>query len=286
MRELLDLELHGPVADAGDKVANTRAANGRWILAALLAVLLATASYVVFRRQPLPPPAPASVSKAVAPSAEPPARALGGQAEAIALPPLDQTDSLVRKLVGTISSHPSVAAWLATTGLIRNLVVVVSNIADGTSPAKFLTVLRPSSSFRTISRNGHRYLDPRSYDRYSAIGDAVASVDPSAIASLYTTLKPRLRDAYEDLGLPGSALDRTVQRAIVALLETPTPVEGPLLLRPKGIVYAYDDEGLESLTRAQKQLLRMGPRNVRIIKEKLRAIALALGIPSKALPAS
>ena len=50
-------------------------------------------------------------------------------------------------------------------------------------------------------------------------------------------------------------------------------------------MYAYDDERLESLTRAQKQLLRMGPRNVRIIKEKLRAIALALGIPSRELPA-
>ncbi len=235
MRELLDLDLHRPVAEAGDKVATTRTANSRWIVGALLAVLLATASYVVFRRQPLPPPAPAPVSKAVAaPPAEAPARALGGQAEPIALPPLDQTDPLVRKLVGTISSHPSVAAWLATTGLIRNLVVVVWNIADGTSPAKFLTVLRPSSSFRTINRNGHRYLDPRSYDRYSAIADAVASVDPSAIASLYTTLKPRLRDAYEDLGLPGSALDRTLQRAIVALLETPTPREGPLLLQAEG----------------------------------------------------
>jgi len=283
MREWQDLELRRPVADSGDRVEATRPPNSRWILAALLAVLLAAASYVVLRRQPLPPPEPDSVSRAAAVPAPPPARALGGQAEPIVLPPLDETDPLVRRLVRTISSHQSVVAWLATTGLIRNLTVVVWNIADGASPAKFLTVLRPSSGFRTVSGNGYRYIDPRSYDRYSAIGDAVASFDPAAVASLYATLKPRIRDAYQELGLPGSSLDRTLQAAIVALLETPTP-EGRLLLRPKGIVYAYDDERLEGLTRAQKQLLRMGPRNVRIIKGKLRDIALALGIRASELP--
>jgi hypothetical protein len=55
-------------------------------------------------------------------------------------------------------------------------------------------------------------------------------------------------------------------------------------LKSKGIGYAFADEGLERLTGAQKHLLRMGPRNVRIIKEKLRGIALALGIPPGELP--
>jgi hypothetical protein len=56
-------------------------------------------------------------------------------------------------------------------------------------------------------------------------------------------------------------------------------------LRPKGIGYAYADERFEDLTAAQKQFLRMGPRNVGIIKAKLRQIALALGIRSDQLPA-
>jgi len=42
---------------------------------------------------------------------------------------------------------------------------------------------------------------------------------------------------------------------------------------------------LEGLTAAQKQLLRTGPRNVRIIQSSLRQIALALGIPPERLPA-
>ena len=40
----------------------------------------------------------------------------------------------------------------------------------------------------------------------------------------------------------------------------------------------------DGLTGVQKQLLRMGPRNVRIIQSSLREIALALGIPAERLP--
>ena len=85
------------------------------------------------------------------------------------------------------------------------------------------------------------------------------------------------------MGSPDQSFDRTLQRAMIALLQTPT-LNGPVALKPKGIGYAFADERLEGLTAAQKQLLRMGPRNVRIIKERLRAIALALGVPSDNLP--
>jgi hypothetical protein len=135
-----------------------------------------------------------------------------------------------------------------------------------------------------MERNGQVYIAPHSYDRYAGIAGAVASVDPTGAARLYATLKPRIQEAYRDLGFPpGLSLDQAVERAIVALLDVPM-TDGPVRLRPKGIGYAFADERLERLTGAQKQLLRMGPRNVRIIKEKLRGIALALGIPSGELP--
>jgi hypothetical protein len=174
-------------------------------------------------------------------------------------------------------------AWLPTNGLIRNFTVVVSNIAEGPTPAKQLKVLRPSTSFRIVTRDGSPYADPRSYDRYTTIADAVASIDAGGAARLYATLKPRIQDAQRDLGTADS-FDRTLERAIVALLATPA-TDGADRLKPKGIGYGYADDRLESLTPAQKQLLRMGPRNARVIKAKLRDIALALGIPPAHLPA-
>jgi hypothetical protein len=170
-------------------------------------------------------------------------------------------------------------AWLPTNGLIRNFTVVVANIADGATPARHLKVLRPSSPFRIVQSGADASVDPRSYDRYAVIADAIASVDPVRAAKLYATLKPRIEEAHRDLGSPDQSFDRTLERAIVALLDTPV-VDGPVRLKPKGIGWAYADERLENLTGAQKQLLRMGPRNTRTIKARLRDIALALGIPA------
>ena len=74
-----------------------------------------------------------------------------------------------------------------------------------------------------------------------------------------------------------------MQRAIVVLLDTPT-IETPIRLRRKGVVYRYDDPRLEELTGAQKQLLRMGPRNGLIVKQTLRSLGIALGINPQTLP--
>jgi hypothetical protein len=55
-------------------------------------------------------------------------------------------------------------------------------------------------------------------------------------------------------------------------------------VQPVKMNYAFANPALEGLPRAQRQLLRMGPRNVRIIKAKIRAVAGYLGIPDSALP--
>ncbi len=201
----------------------------------------------------------------------------------IDLPPLDQTDALVRTLVAKLSSHPVVAAWLTTDGLIRNLTVVVANIADGETPAKQLKPLRPTGSFRTRTSNGEASIDPASYQRYDGIAAAVDGVDARGVAHLYATLKPRINDAYRDLAGPDINFDKALERAIVMLLRTPV-VEGDVPVVSVKMNYAFANSSLESLPKAQRQFLRMGPRNVRIVKAKLREIAGYLGIPDSVLP--
>lgn len=210
-------------------------------------------------------------------------RPLGGSAEPIDVPPLDEADPLVRKLVAALSSHPLVAAWLATNGLIRNFAVVVENISTGDSPSRHLRVLRPSGPFRVADADGALTIDRRSYDRYSGIAGAVASIDAAGAARLYATLKPRIEEAYAELGRQ-EPFDRALERAIVALLQVPV-LAGDVRVEPTGATeYRYGNARLERLTAAQKQFLRMGPRNIGVIQGKLREIALALGIPAERLP--
>ena len=282
MSDHADLNLR-PADDAVETIDVGPPNRPSWpiIVIGLLAGAAGFAIYLVFGRQTT---APVNEQPAAAAAPERPPSPLGGPADAVTVPPLDDSDPLVRQLVGTLSSHPSVAAWLATDGLIRNFTVVVANIAEGRSPSTHLRSVKPSGSFSVGTRGGAQFVEPRSFQRYDALADAVASIDPAGSARLYATLKPRIEEAAGELGYAPGSFDRMLEKAIATLLLTPDGASG-VAMHPRGAVgYAYADEGLESLSGAQKHLLRMGPRNERLIKDKLREIAAALGIPAERLP--
>lgn len=282
MSDLGDLQLRrtpDPDPPAGER----RRSAALWVAAALLVLGVAAAMYVLFGTRDRAMDAPPAAVDTDLPSG--PRAPLGGPAEDVVVPPLDETDALVRQLVGALSSHPRVAAWLTTDDLIKNFTAVVHDISAGMTPASRLPAVAPGGNFRTSEGDGEQRIDPRSYARYDSLAGAVASIDAAGAARLYGTLKPRIEEAYAEQGFPHVAFDRTLERAIVRLLQTPVVAEGAAV-HPRGAeMFAYADQRLENLSPAQKQLLRMGPRNARIVQEKLREIAVALGIPRDRLPA-
>src|SRR5581483_1757713 len=257
--------------------------GGLTIAIAVLVVATGAAVYFAFIRSSSSPIAVTPLRRAAAPPSTAP-RPLGGTPEAIDVPPLDQTDGLVRQLVRALSTAGGVETWLAGTGLIRNFVAVTVNLQEGASPAKLLSRLRPARPFAVVERNGRESIDPRSYQRYDGITDAIVSLDPARVARVYATLKPRIEEAYRDLGFTDHPFDRALQTSLVTLVRTPIPDGAPIVAR-RGVRYVYVDERFEDLTAAQKQLLRVGPANVRRIDEWLRRLADALGIPAAALAA-
>jgi hypothetical protein len=185
----------------------------------------------------------------------------------------------VRQLVSNLSSHPRVAAWLATDGLIRNFTVVVENISNGQTPAGHLRVLRPAGPFRVSTRGGGLVIDPATYSRYDSLAGAVDSIDAAGAAQIYSTLKPRIQEAYADLGYQ-QPFDGALSRAITSLLQAPV-LDGNVQIQPEGAAdYRFADQRVEGLSAAQKQLVRMGPANTRVIQAKLRDIAAAIGLPA------
>jgi hypothetical protein len=250
------------------------------VILAAVAVLIAAGAYYWYQRQPAQAPAPATTQERPAVPAE---RGPGEPGENITVPPLDESDDVVRELVRRLSTHPTVAAWLATDGLIRNFTVVTVNIANGGHPERQLQRLKPNAPFLARGAEGHQTIDPRSYARYDDLADAVSAIDARGAARLYATLKPRIDEAYGELGEPAPTFDVVLERAIRQLLEVPI-VPDPIAVTPKPMSYAYADPKLETLTPPQKQLLRMGSKNVALIQGKLREIAGYLGIPPSSLP--
>ena len=274
----LDLDLRPPGHNTPPPPSPRRPV-GIWIGIALLVIALGATAYFLFGRRP--PAGPSNAGPAA--GATDADSALGRDGLDITLPPLEMSDAIIRELVGKLSAHPSVAAWLVTNGLVRNFTVVVVTIAEGRTPAPQLRRVRPAGTFQVSQRGSDTIIDPRSYDRYNALAEASASLDPAGSARLYKGLKPLIDQAYAELGYPDIPFDRMLERAIIRLLETPV-VEGPIRVEPEGIGWVYADERLQSLSGAQRQLIRLGPRNQQVVQGSLRNIALALGIPAQRLP--
>ncbi|MGE0594453.1 MAG: DUF3014 domain-containing protein [Vicinamibacterales bacterium] len=241
------------------------------VLAALLFMLRRDTDDTAVLTEPEPVAAPAAATEPETP------------VEPIDLPPLDESDPVVRQLVSTLSSHPRLAAWLATGGLVRRFVAIVENIDQGVSPAVHTRPLRTAVPFEVREEGDTITLDARSFARYADVAAIARSLDPEGTATLIRQIEPRLDEAYADLGHTGPFRD-ALERALIVLLQTPE-VRGEIRLRPQGAYgYRFADPALEALPPAQKQLLRMGPANREAITGALRAIARALDVPEARLP--
>jgi hypothetical protein len=192
------------------------------------------------------------------------------------LPPLGQMDTFLRALLGTLSAHPDFARWLATDDLIRQLANGIDRISRGQSPAADLQVLRPTGDFAVARRRNTVTMTPNSVQRFDRLAAIVDSLEARGVVEAYRTIHPRLDEAYRALGRTDGRVDDAVDAALQLLIETPVPPEPVTLVPGKGATFAYADPQFERLAPIQKQLLRMGPDNMRRIQARLRAIRAEL----------
>lgn len=235
-----------------------------WIVVAAVAVgLIGFTAWYRMQSKPAEtafvPPVPAQVAK---PADAP-------------LPPPAESDERIRSLLAGAS--PRLREWLKEDALLDRWVVVTDNLALDVSPRKQLAMLAPKAPFRALEKGGRASVDPRGYQRYDLFADAVASVDVRAFAAAVRELHPLLDAAYHRLGYPDRSIDSAVQPALQRLLDVPVS-ETPPALKSKGALWQFADERLESLGPVEKHLLRMGPRNTRLIQAKAKEIAAALDL--------
>jgi hypothetical protein len=227
-------------------------------------------------------PAPAPQPQAVAPKpAAPPAPAIqhpipsATEQQAPPLPPLDKSDSLVQDSLIGLLGKSAVAKFLVPHHIIRDVVVTVDNVPRRKVAAELRPVQPTAGDTAVDQQGGSTFLSEQNYARYTPFIDVVRSVDPKALAAIYFRLYPLFQQAYENLGYPGKYFNDRMVQAIDSLLATPD-VQGPIaLVRPK-VFYQFADPKLEALPAGQKVLIRMGPQNAAIVKEKLQQFRAAI----------
>ena len=192
------------------------------------------------------------------------------------LPSLDNSDQLIREGAVNLTRHEGINRWLGPNDLIRKFVVFVDNIAEGRVARESVRVLTPEGSFtvRQVSEEVF-ILDEASYQRYNRIVEVIVSIDARRSAEFFMLLSPLFQNALQELGYPDRQFGDVVFKAIGRLLEAPIITKPVRLIRPV-VMYEFEDPRLESLSPAQKQLVRMGPENTRMLQDHLRNIALEL----------
>lgn len=185
---------------------------------------------------------------------------------------LSQSDDLVWEHLKPCSPHKVWNQWLGNKDLIQKFVAAVNTVAEGQSPVFTLQFLTPAKKFKTIKKGDKYYQDPLSYKRYDLIAAVFSSLNPDCCYQLYQRLKPTIDKAFLQMGLEQETFDGRLRKAIEVILKTPE-VAGPLILEEKVICYKFFNTRLEDLLPVQKHLLRMGPRNQKIIQKKLKELA-------------
>jgi hypothetical protein len=236
--------------------------NPPLLLVGLALVAAVVAAYFALRSPaPVAQPPPAPVTKAEpAPPQDAP------------LPPAEQRDTTVRGQLGDVS--PGMAPYLNQKDLLERWVQVGNNLAEDRSPREPLSFLPAPGKF--VVSGGK--IDAKSYARYDWFGSLVASVDAKKFASAVRTLRPLLTTAYHSLGYPNQTIDELSRRSLGRLIRAPV-VDGPVEVVESGALYKFKDSNLETLGPVEKHMLRMGPKNEKIVQQKASEVLEALGLP-------
>jgi len=188
-------------------------------------------------------------------------------------PPVDTNpDGVVREVVASLSTHHQLSVWLAGDGLVRSLVAAVDDVASGASPAHHLGFLAPGRRFSVIERADRTTANPVSYGRYDLPTEVFVSVDTEGAIAAYEGLRSELEAAHREVTPWNTGFHERLLEAVDHLLETPIPEDDPALV-PIISAWAYVDPELEALSDAQRHLLRMGPRNARMVHGKRAALS-------------
>ncbi|MCZ6888313.1 MAG: DUF3014 domain-containing protein [Gammaproteobacteria bacterium] len=188
----------------------------------------------------------------------------------IVLPPLLASDAFVREQVGEEDSG-LMAEWLQEDDLVRRAAVVLYNAARGEYPRRQLSFMQIPGAYEPFKRGDQWFVNADSYRRYDEVVAALTAIEAQHMAGMIELFQPLVLQALGDLGVKASEADTTYREAMRQVASTPLLDGSVELVRPN-VLFEYADRNLEALTPLQKQLLRVGPENLRTIQAYAREV--------------
>ena len=213
--------------------------------------------------EPLPSPVVAEIEE---PTPQPPPAAPVTIEEP--LPRLEESDDAVRDALGDIPLGTAGQQYLMPGNIIERSASLIYLMAQGDVPYKLFPVSRPKAAF-PISDDGSQVVtDPAGFKRYDALTQWLESLELEPLLSSLESFIPLFREAWSYYGEDRAAFDMAVVMTLDLVIATPEiDLSEARLIRKEG-VWRFEDPAIEGLAPIQKQVLRMGPENAKILKAK------------------
>ncbi|XQW86083.1 DUF3014 domain-containing protein [Thalassotalea piscium] len=272
--------------------------NSTWVIVALV-VILAVAVIGYFYQSTTPEPAPIEVApipespvvvekpieyqpkNELPVEVEQPEQESAAVAEEveiepeIVLPTLDESDLWIRAKLPEITWRNELLKLIVDDDMVRRFVVFTDNFARGNVAYQYSILVKPTGKFSAKEEdvNGEHILkwDENVTKRFSLYVDLLRTIDSDLLVQWYVELKPLIDEAYSELGYPDEEFTEVLHEAITRVLDMEIPKETLELERPS-VMYKFKDQDIESLSDADKLLLRIGKDNLLVIKSVLLEI--------------
>ena len=184
------------------------------------------------------------------------------------LPRLEESDDAVRDAVGDIPLGTAGQQYLIPGNIIERSASLIYLMAQGEVPYKLLPVSRPKAAFPIRDDGTQVVTDPAGFERYDALTQWLQSLDLESLLSSLEWFIPLFREAWSYYGEDPAAFDMAVVITLDLVIATPEIDLSEARLIRKEAVWIFEDPAIEGLAPIQKQVLRMGPENAKILKAK------------------
>ena len=184
------------------------------------------------------------------------------------LPRLEESDDAVRDAVGDIPLGTAGQQYLIPGNIIERSASLIYLMAQGDVPYKLLPVSRPKAAFPIRDDGTQVVTDPAGFERYDALTQWLQSLDLESLLSSLEWFIPLFKEAWSYYGEDPAAFDMAVVMTLDLVIATPEIDLSEARLIRKEAVWIFEDPAIEGLAPIQKQVLRMGPENAKILKAK------------------
>lgn len=190
---------------------------------------------------------------------------------------LETSDPVVRRTFQK-NSNPTLNRLLRTSpkGIISRVTSTVNSIGEGKLNRAFVRFIAPRQGFSVNPISTFEStLDISSYNRYNEIASMVDSIDVNETVAFINKTESLFNEAQRDLGYPDGNFKKELLEAIDKVLDAPIVTKKIQLIRPS-VMYKFADKSMEGMNDVSKLMVRMGPKNTRMIQAKLKEFKAAL----------